>query len=201
MGNLPNNDMYNQVMKLLKPACPDPKGPGASCDSGGKSIDPMQYLPKDGETTEAATITFTIEDSKYDTTEQRDAMLGAAVQAFTSAATKDSCKSEQVNHCEGGMSEPNEPNDVNAPGPHCFTQMSFCDTANLVSVTISDGGKTVAYMHVESAFKMDGIVNSFDCALIVAVVGSVLEVAAPELSADIWAALGDIEAVCDEAGL
>ena len=43
-----------------------------------------------GDATEG-TLVFTIEDSNYTTVGQRNAMLGAAAQAFANAATGKSC--------------------------------------------------------------------------------------------------------------
>jgi len=199
VGNMAGQSMYDSIMRVLKPKCPDPIGHGANCDSTGAGIDRVHYVEKDDETLETATVTFTIEDSNYTTSEQRNSMLSAVTMAFNGSASGKNCHQVNVDTCLGGKSEPNNPLDVIPPGPKCY-KMTMCNLANLVSVVIEEGGHEIASTHIEASFAIVGW-NLFDCELIVAIVGTIMDLAAvvaPETAAQGWSVLGEIQTVCDQ---
>ena len=80
-------DMRTEVFKMLKALCPDEEN---TCDSTKNAeIDEIPTIVGDGIAYE--TLTFTIQDSNYDTPDDRDRMLAAAIASWQQAVGK-SCK-------------------------------------------------------------------------------------------------------------
>lgn len=200
VGNMSGDGMIDSIRKALKPHCPDPIGPDAYCDTKDAPVDGVEYLEKDGQVLEKATVTFNIADSIYSTEEQINSMIYAAATGFNGSASGKNCEVMQYDTCQGGESEPSSPNDVSSPGPNCFEKITMCNASNAVNVEVFEGGHVVARLWVEAKFHIDGW-NIFDCELIVGVVGVLLDgaaVYAPEIAADAWTVLGDIQATCDQ---
>ncbi len=164
-----------------------------------------------GDATEG-TLVFTIEDSNYTTVGQRNAMLGAAAQAFANAATGKSCKNmtfaggceddparrkmmerDDLSPAGSGSLDPR----VVMPPPECAHELLVCDTTNLVTVLVLDENGLEAFMNVEASFDIDGF-SLFDCEAMLDLLVGVLDEVAPEVAAADWELLGDIQVICEE---
>ena len=163
---------------------------------------------EDGDAT-SRTLVFAIQDSNYTTLGQRNAMLGAAAQAFANAATHKSCqnmtfagncpssrkmiKRDDLSPAGPGALDPRE----YAPPAECTHELLVCDTTNLVTVLVLDENELEAFMNVEASFDIDGF-NLFDCEATLDLLVGVLDEVAPEVAAADWELLGDIQVICEE---
>lgn len=203
VGNMSGNGMVESIRKALKPHCPDPRGPGAYCDTKDAPVDGVRYVEKDEGELDTATVTFNIADSLYETKDQLNSMIYAAATGFKGSASGKNCNEIKYNTCHGGETELHNPNDVSPPGSKCDEKITMCNAANAVNVEVFDGGHVVARLWVEAKFHINGW-NLFDCELIVGIVSTLLDgvaIVQPEIAAEGWAVLGDIQSACDMLGL
>jgi hypothetical protein len=167
VGNLFGDDLYNAVLELVKPKCPNPAFPGqeTQCKSDGAGQNGVKYVGTDvdAETLEYSTITFTVEDSSYTSAGQRDAMLGAAASALKASATGKHCYDAKYMEFSG-------------KGDFEHT-MTVCDAANLISVWVFDQkGGIAAFMNMEVVFHIDGLSAIFDCEIVFDTIVAALDV-------------------------
>ena len=199
-GNQTGSSFHDAILNALKPKCHDVVNGNGSCDATGVDITDIEYVEKDEADMEKATMTFTIENGNYRTNEQRDSMLAAVALAFNSSTQGKNCGMVKYNTCEGGESEPSDPNDESPHGDGCMTPINQCNVPNLVSVNMLDGGVEVGIMLVEAAFKINGW-SEFDCQLVADIMDAffgVAEVAAPDTAPEDLAIIGEMEAMCAE---
>ena len=199
-GNQTGQSFHDAILSILKPKCHDVVDGNGTCDSTGADMDNVEYVEKDGGELEQATLTFTIENGNYRTNAQRDAMLSAVAVSFNASAQGKNCGTVTYNTCEGGASEPSDPNDVSPHGSGCGTPLNQCNIPNLISVSMIDGGVEVGIMLVEASFKIDGW-SEFDCQIVADIVDAFFgtaEALAPETAPGDSAVIGEMEATCAE---
>ncbi|KAK0510445.1 hypothetical protein JMJ35_006877 [Cladonia borealis] len=207
-GELSGSKLYSAALSVMSPACPTPSGNNpTSCSSSGQGVQNVGFV-EDGDAS-AGTLVFTIEDSNYTTVGQRNAMLGAAAQAFANAATHKSCqnmtfagdcpssrkmmKRDDLSPAGSGALEPR----VYTPPPECTHELLVCDTTNLVTVLVLDENGLEAFMNVEASFAIAGF-NLFDCEAMLDFLVVALEEVAPEVVLSDWELLGEIMVLCEE---
>lgn len=136
VGDLYGSSLYSAMWSAIKPKCPEATNGPTQCKTDGATIPNVGTIV--GETNTEGEITFTIEDSRYSTTGQRDAMLGAAVRSFQNAATGKNCNNvtwveESAKPC------PKSKRDLWGreviPDPYtCSGQSYLCNGPNLISM-------------------------------------------------------------------
>ena len=136
VGDLYGSNLYSAMWSAIQPQCPEATNGPTQCKTDGATIPNVNTIV--GDTPTEGEITFTIEDSQYSTTGQRDAMLGAAVRSFQNAATGKNCDNvtwveESENPC------PNSKRDlwgreVIPDAYTCTAHTYLCNGPNLISM-------------------------------------------------------------------
>ena len=134
VGDLSGSNLYSSMWSAVQPNCPEATNGPVQCGNSGATISNIGTVVG-SESTEGE-LTFTIEDSSYTTTGQRDAMLGAAIQAFQNSATGGNCGSVPYSaDSESSCSSKRdlEGREVGPTGHECTEHLTVCNAANLIS--------------------------------------------------------------------
>ncbi|KAI9850274.1 MAG: hypothetical protein M1838_005957 [Thelocarpon superellum] len=199
VGELSGSALYSAMWNALTPQCPDPKpGSNASCASNGAVVKDVSTVV--GTEMTVGQPTFTIDDSFYKSTQERDAMLGAAVNAFQqSASGNKSCSSVPWLELDGAC--PHDKRAVSPPSGSCTGHATLCNAANSISVQLNEANEAeAAWMNIDIAWELGSGTPAwleFACELIIDAIGALLTSAAPEVAPEDWALLGEVLPCCE----
>ena len=209
VGELSGASLYQQSWNAIHAICPDvPSGAnGTECDSTqSPTISHVGTVV--GEIMTFGDISFTIEDSQYSDNGQRDAMLGAGLQAFANGANGKNCgpvawteQSSQPcqNHKRSSLRLDARNPDVLPAGFECHGTTTVCNAPNLITVEDNQGNVSLGHMNIEVAWQLEGEASSFlefACEIAIAGLEAILIDAAPEVAPEAWKELGQLIPCC-----
>ena len=151
VGDLSGLGLYNMVVSKLTDQCPAAIGPNATCDSspGAATIENVGFVSH--EELETGNLEFTINNSNYSTTAERDSMIALVASSMNMSSLSSKCPPKPYH--EGCPSKRGILDTV----PHKCEKgtLAACTATDGVNVEITDGDDGVIAFMVRTPLLFD----------------------------------------------
>ena len=214
VGSASGSWLYYEAWDVLIDQCPDPSGSeGASCHSNKVNISNIDTVLAGANT--HGEISLIIQDSYYTSMGERQALLGAAINAFV-YSTSDNGKNEtwteqSTEACPDKYAQADKYTQAKTDKdtqkryvlPSCTHYTTVYTAAEDVYVELYIPGQPyTAYLNLHIAFEVEETADlwmEFTCDLAIGAISGVLDKAAPEVDTSDWDLLGVLSPCCGDS--